>query len=148
MIKKIVAVAMIAFIVSGTYLFISGDAVAKDVVLYKNPQCGCCENYAQYLRENGFTVTVKPTHDLVEMSKSAGIPEEFQGCHLAQIDGYVVSGHVPIKTVMKLLTEKPDIKGVTLPGMPMGSPGMSGPKEGPFEIYQIGNGQPTLFATE
>lgn len=109
----------------------------KDVTLYKNPQCGCCEGYADYLRENGFDVTVKATHDLAEMSREAGIPDEFQGCHMSFVDGYVVSGHVPVGTVEKLLTERPDIKGVTLPGMPMGSPGMSGTKQAPFEMLEI-----------
>lgn len=109
----------------------------KDVMLYKNPECGCCEGYADYLRENGFIVTVKPTHDLAAMSSGAGIPDDLQGCHLTMVDGYVVSGHVPIGTVNKLLTERPDIKGVTLPGMPLGSPGMSGTKEGPFEVLEI-----------
>jgi hypothetical protein len=109
----------------------------KDVTLYKNPQCGCCEGYADYLRENGFDVAVKATHDLAEMSREAGISDEFQGCHLSFVDGYVVSGHVPVGTVEKLLTERPDIKGVTLPGMPMGSPGMSGTKEAPFEMLEI-----------
>lgn len=109
----------------------------KDVMLYKSPECGCCEGYANYLRENGFIVTVKPTHDLAAMSSGAGIPDDLQGCHLTMVDGYVVSGHVPIGTVNKLLTERPDIKGVTLPGMPLGSPGMSGTKEGPFEVLEI-----------
>jgi hypothetical protein len=117
----------------------AGPALAgeKDVTLYKNPQCGCCEGYADYLRQNGFNVTVKPTHDLSSMSREAGVPDNVQGCHLSYIDGYVVSGHVPVGTVNKLLTERPDIKGVTLPGMPMGSPGMSGTKEAPFEILGI-----------
>ncbi|MBS3647291.1 DUF411 domain-containing protein [Pseudaminobacter sp. 19-2017] len=109
----------------------------NDVTLYKNPQCGCCEGYADYLRENGFTVTTKPTHDLAEMSRKAGIPDEFQGCHLSFIDGYVVSGHVPVGTIRKLLTERPAIGGVTLPGMPLGSPGMSGTKDAPFEMLEI-----------
>ena len=118
----------------------SGAAFAdesQDVTLYKTPQCGCCEEYADYLRQNGFTVTVKPAHDLAAMSREAGIPDEFQGCHLSMVDGYVVSGHVPVNTMRKLLTERPDIKGVTLPGMPLGSPGMSGAKEAPFEMLEI-----------
>jgi hypothetical protein len=126
-------------LVLASLLSSAGPALAgeKDVTLYKNPQCGCCEGYADYLRENGFAVTVKPTHDLSGMSREAGIPEEAEGCHLSFIDGYVVGGHVPVGTVNKLLTERPDIKGVTLPGMPMGSPGMSGTKEAPFEILEI-----------
>ncbi|RVH24224.1 DUF411 domain-containing protein [Sinorhizobium meliloti] len=121
-------------ILLGTTPALAGE---KEATLYQNPECGCCEGYADYLRQNGFNVTVKPTHDLTAMSREAGIPDDVQGCHLSMINGYVVSGHVPIGTVKKLLTDRPDIKGVTLPGMPMGSPGMSGTKEGPFEMLEI-----------
>ncbi|MEQ8699752.1 MAG: DUF411 domain-containing protein [Bauldia litoralis] len=120
----------------------------QSATLYKNPQCDCCENYADYLRDSGFAVDVKPTHDLVVMSRKAGIPDDFQGCHLAFVDGYAVSGHVPIATVRRLLDERPDIKGVTLPGMPSGSPGMGGRKSEPFTIYEIGTGTPRVYATE
>ncbi|MGO4562752.1 DUF411 domain-containing protein [Rhizobiales bacterium 3FA27D7] len=126
-------VALVSFV----WAAVPALAGEKDLTLYKNPQCSCCEGYADYLRENGFDVTVKATHDLAEMSREAGISDEFQGCHLSFVDGYVVSGHVPVSTVEKLLTERPDIKGVTLPGMPMGSPGMSGTKEAPFEMLEI-----------
>lgn len=126
-------VALAAFV----WAAVPAMAGENDVMLYKNPQCGCCEGHAEHLRENGFNVTEQPTHDLAQMSSEAGIPEEFQGCHLAFVEGYVVSGHVPASTVRKLLTERPDIKGVTLPGMPTGSPGMPGPKEGPLEILEI-----------
>jgi hypothetical protein len=132
--RTILNALILASFVWGAAPALAGE---KDVMLYKNPQCGCCEGYADYLRENGFTVTVKPTHDLAEMSRQAGIPDEFQGCHLSFIDGYAVSGHVPVGTVNKLLSERPDIKGVTLPGMPMGSPGMSGTKTAPFEMLEI-----------
>jgi hypothetical protein len=82
------------------------------------------------------------------MSREAGIPDDFQGCHLAFIDNYVVSGHVPVGTVNRLLSERPDIKGVTLPGMPMGSPGMSGAKTEAFTIYTVGNDRPSVYAVE
>ena len=120
------------------------------VTLYKNPQCGCCENYAAYLRENSFTVDVKPTNDLAEISREAGVPEEFEGCHTAFIDGYVVDGHVPVGTIQKLLSERPAIAGITLPGMPMGSPGMNGAKTGPFTIFAVtkDGAAPTVYATE
>ena len=121
---------------------------AKTATLYKNPQCGCCEGYADYLRQNGYAVTVKPTHDLATMSREAGMTDDFQGCHLTFIDGYVVSGHVPVTTVNRLLSERPRIKGVTLPGMPMGSPGMNGQKTAPFTIYEIGDGAPKVYAVE
>jgi hypothetical protein len=119
-----------------------------DALIYKTPQCGCCDEYADYLRQNGFKVTVRETHQLAPMSRKAGIPEKFEGCHLAHIDGYVVSGHVPITAIRKLLKERPAIAGITLPGMPLGSPGMGGTKQEPFEIYEIGNAEPKLFMTE
>ena len=108
------------------------------VMLYKNPECGCCDGYADYLRRNGFTVTVKTTNDLAEISRKAGVPPELQGCHTAFIGDDVVDGHVPVEVIKKLLAERPVIKGITLPGMPSGSPGMSGEKIGPLTIYAIG----------
>ena len=114
-------------------------AVTKPpVALFKNPGCGCCEDYAAYLRQHGFTVTVKETEKLAAMSMKAGIPGELEGCHLAYMGGYVVSGHVPIEAIDKLLTEHPQLKGLALPGMPLGSPGMSGDKQGPFTVYAFG----------
>jgi hypothetical protein len=138
-----------------TTLLLAGGVVAKaeevlKATLYKNPQCGCCEGYADYLRENGFEVEVKPTNDLTQISREAGVPEDFQGCHTMFIDGYVVDGHVPVTTVRKLLSERPDIAGVALPGMPLGSPEMGGEKTGPFEIYAVTKDgkTPALYATE
>lgn len=123
-------------------------ADSKSVALYKNPQCGCCEGYADYLRANGFDVTVKPTHELVQMSRRAGVPDDFQGCHLAFVDGYVVSGHVPVGAVNRLLTARPKIKGITLPGMPPGSPGMGGAKSAPFTVFEVRDGAPKVFHKE
>jgi hypothetical protein len=118
--------------------------------LFKNPQCSCCEGYAAYLRENGFEVEVKPTNDLTQISRKAGVPESIQGCHTMFVDGYVVDGHVPIKVVRKLLTERPAIAGITLPGMPSGSPGMGGPKSSTFTIYSVtkDGAAPKVYATE
>lgn len=120
----------------------------REVSLYKSPQCGCCETYANHLRDNGFTVTVRPTGDLVQMNQAAGIPDDFQSCHLAFVDGYAVSGHVPVKAVERMLTERPDIQGITLPGMPAGSPGMGGAKSAPFKIYGFGKDVPKVYAVE
>lgn len=146
---RILSLLAVTLVTVTSALTLSGTAAfAADVTLYKTPQCGCCEDYADYLRQNGFTVTVKPTHELVAMSRDAGIPDDFHGCHLSFIDGYVVSGHVPVETVNRLLTERPDIEGITLPGMPQGSPGMTGVKTEPFTIYEIGAGRPKVYATE
>jgi hypothetical protein len=129
----------------------TAPAAAEEVrqaTLYKNPQCGCCEGYADYLRANGFEVLVKPTHDLPLLHRQHGVPEPLVGCHTTLIDGYVVEGHVPIAAVARLLTERPDIKGISLPGMPEGSPGMFGEKTAPFTIYEIGDGEPRVYAVE
>jgi hypothetical protein len=133
-------------------LILSTWAVAgegdRQATLYKNPQCGCCEGYADYLRANGFDVTVKPTHDLPLLHGQYGVPEPLVGCHTTLVDGYVVEGHVPINAVLRMLKERPHIKGISLPGMPAGSPGMSGEKAAPFTIYEIGDGPAKVYAVE
>jgi hypothetical protein len=125
-------------------------AAPIQATLYKDPQCGCCEGYATYLRQKGFAVEVKPTNDLAEISRKAGVPSELQGCHTMFVGGYVIDGHVPIKTIRKLLSERPAIAGITLPGMPTGSPGMTGQKTAPFKIYAVHkDGKPsTVYAIE
>lgn len=140
--------AFAAFLATSLTAVHAGEA--RKAVLYKNPQCGCCEGYADYLRKNGFEVEVKPTNDLAEISRKAGVSEDFQGCHSTFVDGYVIDGHVPLKIVEKLLTELPDIAGISLPGMPMGSPGMVGEKTEPFTVYAITKDgkKPTVYATE
>ncbi len=117
------------------------------VTLYKNPECGCCEGYADYLRHNGFKVTAVSTNDLTVMGQKYGIPDDLAPCHISLIGGYVVGGHIPIDVVNRLLLEKPQIVGITLPGMPEGTPGMPGQKPGPLEIYEIGKGPPKVYAT-
>ena len=141
---------LLVLIVSAVALS-SGPAGAEQsysATLYKNPQCGCCEGYADYLRENGFEVTVKPTHDLPLLHRQHGVPEPLVGCHTTLVEGYVVEGHVPINSVLRLLKERPAIKGISLPGMPAGSPGMFGEKAAPFTIYEIGADPAKVYAVE
>ena len=123
-------------------------AATIEAKLFKNPQCGCCDAYAEYLEQNGYEVTLENTTDMQSIKKQAGIPAELEGCHTMLVEGYVVEGLVPIDTLTRLLTEKPEIKGISLPGMPVGAPGMWGPKAGPLEIYTISNGEPTVYAVE
>lgn len=132
---------------------VSAQAVAAEkpaATLYKNPQCGCCEEYAKYLRGHGYRVKVVATHDLSLIKKQAGgMSDKLEGCHTTLIDKYVVEGHVPVKTLDKLMAERPDIRGISLPGMPQGSPGMTGRKNEPFTIYEIGNdATPRVYAVE
>ncbi|TXH33881.1 MAG: CopG family transcriptional regulator [Rhodospirillaceae bacterium] len=125
-------------------------AAPIEAVLYKNPQCTCCEGYAAYLEQNGFKVEVKPTNDLAEISENAGVPPALEGCHTMFVDGYVIDGLVPVNVVQKLLKERPAVAGITLPGMPTGAPGMPGMKAEPFKIYAFTkDGQaPTVYAIE
>lgn len=144
--SKIIAAMLLSLAVALPAAAAAGERPAA--TLYKNPQCGCCESYADYLRDNGFEVAVKPTHDLSLIKRRHGVPEPLDGCHTMLVDGYVVEGHVPVGTLNKLLSERPDIKGISLPGMPQGSPGMSGEKTAPFTIYELSAGQPKVYAVE
>jgi len=123
-------------------------AEAPAATMYVNPQCGCCQGHANYLRQHGFKIAVKETHDMSLIRRQHGVPEKLEGCHIMIIDGYVVEGHVPAASINKLLTERPKIKGISLPGMPDGSPGMTGRKSEPFTIYEISDGEPKVFAVE
>lgn len=145
MLRTLLAAAVLA-LGAVPFLTLAGEKPAG--TLYKNPQCGCCEEYAEYLRQNGIAVTVKATHDLPLIKQRHGVPKGLGGCHTMLIDGYVVEGHVPVDTLTKLLTERPDIKGISLPGMPLGSPGMTGRKHAPFKIYEFSDGQPKVYAVE
>lgn len=117
--------------------------------LYKNPSCGCCAAWGQYLRENGFEVDlVNSGEKVAAMKQSYAVPLEAEGCHSFVIEDYIVEGHVPVGAILKLLEERPDIRGITLPGMPSGSPGMGGTKEGPLTVYTIGDGEPEIFYVE
>ena len=128
-----------------------GPAKAEEprtATLYKNPACACCDNYADYLRESGFRVTVEASHDLPLIKRQHGVPAPLKGCHTTLVEGYVVEGHVPVSTIIRLLTEKPAIKGISLPGMPAGSPGMFGEKTEPFTIYEIADGPAKVYPVE
>ena len=130
----------------GAVKLMSAPAQARGkVTLYKNPQCECCEGYADYLRDNGFEVKVLPSHDLLVMGQNYGIPDADAPCHISVIGDYVVGGHRPIEVVNRLLSDKPKITGINLPGMPTGTPGMPGPKM-QLTIYEIGQKPPKVYA--
>ena len=123
----------------------------KKAVMYKPLKCGCCDDYAQYLERHGFEVEVKSLRSLAGIKAESGVPKGFEGCHTLLVEGYTVDGLVPIGTLEKLLTERPDIKGITLPGMPWGAPGMEQrPKTGPLTIFEIPktSSEPKVYAQE
>jgi hypothetical protein len=138
----------ILFIATSTIAFpLSVVAQPMRVRLYKDPNCPCCEGHSAYLNNNGFAVEVIPTVDLLAKFAQAQVPSQLHGCHLIEMDGYVVIGHVPVEPIRKLLTERPSIIGISIPGMPVGLPGMEGPRSGPIAVYEIvpGAGRSRVF---
>lgn len=132
-------------------LMLPGAALAAgtQATLYKSPSCGCCTAYAEYLEDNGFDVEVVERDDMGTVKEQAGVPEHLGSCHTTMIGRYTVEGHVPVAAVNKLLEEKPFTRGIAMPGMPAGSPGMGGSKQGPFEVYYIGSkSSPRLFHSQ
>jgi len=105
--------------------------------VYKSPSCGCCGVWASYMKKEGYEVETKNIQDMSAIKQELGVPYELESCHTAEVGGYVVEGHIPNEAIQKLLVEKPDIKGIGMPGMPSGSPGMPGPKTDDFVIYEI-----------
>lgn len=111
------------------------------VVVHRSETCGCCGAYEDFLEERGFTV-IQEMHDSVESVKQElGVPQSEWSCHTTEIGGYVVEGHVPLLAIRKLLAEQPDIDGIALAGMPVGSPGMPGAKTEPFVVTAIVDGE-------
>ena len=121
-------------------------AQEKNAVMYKAAGCGCCDGHAEHLRANGYKVRVVELADLEPIKKKHSVPAAQAGCHTIEVGGYVVEGHVPAKVIDKLLAEKPAIKGISLPGMPEGSPGMGGTKTEPFKVEVLGTQK--VFAVE
>ncbi|MEX0732548.1 MAG: DUF411 domain-containing protein [Aquisalimonadaceae bacterium] len=124
------------------------DHAPLHATLYKNPQCGCCEGHAAHLREHGFTVDEIPTHEMPVLKQEHGVGRELAGCHTTLVDGYVVEGHVHADLIHRLLDERPAITGISLPGMPTGSPGMPGPKPEPLTVYGFDGERATEFGTQ
>lgn len=105
--------------------------------IFKNPQCTCCESYGDYLEANGYQVKMVATHELALIKERQGVPAGLEGCHTMLIGGYFIDGHVPVDSVNRLLKERPRLSGITLPGMPAGSPGMGGAKSGTWTIAGV-----------
>jgi hypothetical protein len=97
---------------------------AKRIVVHKSATCGCCGGWAKRMREAGYVVEEVVEADMKAVKSKFGVPENMASCHTAELDGYVVEGHVPARAIAQLLAERPKAIGVAAPGMPMGSPGM------------------------
>ena len=120
------------------------------VVVHKNPTCGCCENWVAHMRQAGFSVEVRDEDNLDAIKQGLGVPVGKGSCHTAEVGGYMIEGHVPAEDVRRLLAEKPDARGLVLPGMPMGSPGMEVPSGAvaPFTVELVRqDGTTAAYAT-
>ncbi len=127
---------------------VHADHKPLHATMYKNPHCDCCEAHADHLREHGFDVEEVPTHEMPVVKMEHGVTREMAGCHTLLVDGYVVEGHVHADLIHRLLEERPAVTGISLPGMPTGSPGMPGPKPEPLEVYTFGAEGTSLFGTQ
>lgn len=116
--------------------------------VYRNPNCGCCEVYAKYLKSNGFDVTLVDTFNPAPIHAKYAVPEKLEGCHTTVIGPYVFEGLVPAQYIKRTLEGHQMIKGLSVPGMPVGAPGMPGAKQGPINVYYIdASSPPRVFAT-
>ena len=118
------------------------------VKVWKTPTCGCCGKWVDHMKAAGFPVEVTDMEDVSPIKAQNGIPPRLSSCHTAVVAGYVVEGHVPVEDVKRLLAERPAIRGIAVPNMPMGSPGMEGPVTQPFDTLALGkDGKTSVFAS-
>ena len=120
---KVILAAIALGLLSGNPA-LADDGIVKDIVVYKNPECGCCTKWVRYLETQGYNVTIESTRDVYEVKKRLGVPERLAACHTAVIDGYVIEGHITHRDIKRLLLFRPDVTGIAVPGMPIGTPGM------------------------
>ena len=101
-------------------------AAAETITVWKTPTCGCCKAWVAHLRKNGFDVVTNDVSDTTAIRKKLGLPDQYGSCHTAKLGEYVIEGHVPAEDIRKLLQDKPKARGLAVPNMPLGSPGMEG----------------------
>ena len=132
----------------GALLINQPQSVAADGIVYKSPTCGCCADWITHMEKNGFKLEVHDQPDMWPIKKKMGVPSNLQSCHTAMVGGYVIEGHVPADVIARLLKEKPVIKGLAVPGMPMGSPGMEGPRKDPYDVVTFDkDGKTTIYTS-
>lgn len=157
--RRGILIAVAAVVVAGAGLLLAlgtgagpegatGEAASgPEMVVYRSPTCGCCTAWVEHMRDAGFRVRVEDRSNLAPVKAEMGVPHDLSSCHTARVDGYVVEGHVPAEDVRRLLAERPDVRGLAVPGMPVGSPGMEGPRPEPYAVVAFdGEGGREVFA--
>jgi len=128
------------FIMLSALLLVSAASAgdAPVIKVYKTPTCGCCVKWIDHLEQGGFTVEAESLDNVAPIKAANGVPPRLASCHTATVDGYVIEGHVPADIISRLLAEKPEIAGVAVPGMPVGSPGMEmGSRKDPYQVVSF-----------
>lgn len=135
--KSLSVLALAATVaVAGAWKAASAHEPLPKLHVVKSASCGCCQAWIDYMKAEGFEVTVENRDVFTELKRSNGVTQELQSCHTAFVDGIVVEGHVPADLVKKVLRDRPDgVKGLSAPGMPRGSPGMEGPVKDRYTVY-------------
>jgi hypothetical protein len=153
MIRSLYIMWVAVFLGTGSSASAQAASSAPDttsVQVYKSPTCGCCGKWITHLQAHGFTVTSLDMPDVTPIKDKLRVPPDLRSCHTALVGGYVFEGHVPADVIQKLLKEKPQVIGIGVPGMPIGSPGMEVDGR-PADAYQVlafdGQGQTTVYAT-
>lgn len=124
------------------------SAAQQTMIVYKDPNCGCCHLWAEAMKAEGFDVRLEDRDDLTPIKAKLGVPDNLQGCHTATVSGYFLEGHVPLEAVRKLLDEKPTIAGLAVAGMPSGSLGMGDNPNATYDVYAVAKGaagNPVVF---
>lgn len=139
------------FIVGATASVLALPAKAQTlprVVVARDPNCGCCGGWVEHLKGAGFPVEVIETSEVNRVKVRLGVPQALAACHTAELDGYVIEGHVPAPAIRRLLAERPQAKGLAVPGMPIGSPGMevAGTEPETYDVILFGPSGQRTFA--
>jgi hypothetical protein len=117
------------------------------IEIWKSPTCGCCRLWVDHMRAHGFLPSVHDVADVTPFKRKLGVPLALESCHTAVVAGYAVEGHVPADVVRHLLKTRPNVAGLAVPGMPMGSPGMEGPRKEPYNVVLFDKaGNTSVFA--
>jgi hypothetical protein len=127
-------------------LLLDLHAATDEITVYRVEVCGCCLKWVEHLKNNGFEVKVETVADTSEYRRKYGVPESAKSCHTGYIDGYAIEGHVPAADIHRLLKERPKAKGLAVPAMPLGSPGMEADRVDPYEVLLFdAEGKTTVF---
>jgi len=146
--RVLFALSVVAVAGSGALILAPSPLEAEEVVVYKDPSCECCDGWARHMRQNGFSVVVNSVDDMTPIKRELGVPDAVESCHTANVGGYLVEGHVPADDIKRMLAQRPDIKGLAVPGMPMSAPGMDSPDREPFTVLAFdAEGMTRVFAS-